>query len=562
MANRKLTGSHLISHALKAEGVKNIFTIAGDHTLPVMDAMADDGFNFVDTRHEQAASFMADGYGRITGKLGVVMTTTPGMANAIPGLANGLHSESPMLSLAGSAEFSELGKGANQEIDQIALASAVTKGAWMVTDARRIPDMIAMAIRTAYSGRRGPVHLTVPLDVQEQKVFEEDFKVCTDTHNKHVGSVVAGAEEIRQAVDVLNNARRPLIIAGPSAGYSPDGSTLKYLVETTKIPVMTSDQSRGLIPDDHPYCLGYFDSALNWATKLVGDADVVLILGRKFDNSIGYGNIFNEDCKIIQVDPDQREIGRNRSIDVGLVGDVSAIIGQLADESTRHIWVEKKDWIADMTSLKQSQSEWYANLARPETPMHATYVHSVLNRFLTPEDILVWDGGDFGHFGRMLHKANEPLSWFYFAQFGTLGNGLPTALAAKIAHPNRRVILISGDGGFGFTAMEFDTAVRHNLPIVCILGNDACWGIDYHIQVGIYGRPVATNLLPTRYDKVVEGLGGYGQFVQTHDEFEPALKRAFSSGRPALINAVIQNGISPRAEAAIVKWKNRRAKIR
>ena len=213
-------------------------------------------------------------------------------------------------------------------------------------------------------------------------------------------------------------ARTTGLISGPSAGYTTDGTRLKQLVETTKIPVMTSDQSRGLIPDDHTYCLGYFDAALNWATRVVGDADAVLFLGWKFDNSIGYGARFNEDCIIVLVDADQREIGRKRGVHGGLVGDVDAIIGQLAEESARHSWVEKKDWIEEMRSLKQSQGEWYSSLAKPETPMHATYVHSVLNRFLTSEDILVWDGGDFGHFGRMLHKANQPLSWFYFALFG------------------------------------------------------------------------------------------------------------------------------------------------
>ena len=192
--------------------------------------------------------------------------------------------------------------------------------------------------------------------------------------------------------------------------------------------------------------------------------------------------------------------------------------------------------------------------------MHAAYVHKVLKSFLKPEDILVWDGGDFGHFGRAVHPARFPLRWFYFSQFGTLGNGLPTALAAKVAHPDSRVVLMTGDGGFGFTAMEFDTAVRHNLPIVAVLGNDATWGIDYHIQMGLYGRPTATKLLKTRYDKVVEGLGGYGEHVQRPEELAPSLERAFASGRPSLVNVEIQNAISPRAEASISRWLERKGK--
>ena len=558
MSPSALTGSHLIAHALKSEGVANVFTIAGDHTLPLMDVMAEGDFRFIDTRHEHAASFMADAWGRITGGLGVVMATTPGMANAIPGMANALHSESPMLSIGGSAEASELGMGANQEIDQVALAGAVTKGSWLIPDARRIPDMIAMAVRTAYAGRRGPVHLTIPLDVQEQRVSEADFRYFPAAAHNLEGQTRASDDKVAEAVQILHGAQRPLIIAAASAGYGSDGTWLQDFIETTRIPLMTADQARGLVSDEHPYCVGFFDTALNWAAKLVGRADAVLILGKKLDNSIRYGGIFDDGARIVQVDPSPMEIGRNRAVDVGMAGDVSAIVEQMTAVATGKVWTEREVWIEEMREQKRAQAEWFDGIAKPETPMHASYVHKVLSEFLKPEDILVWDGGDFGHFGRMLHPARMPLRWFYFSQFGTLGNGLPTAIAAQVAHPDSRVVLMAGDGGFGFTAMEFDTAVRHNLPVVAVLGNDATWGIDYHIQVGLFGRDTATKLLYTRYDKVVEGLGGYGQRVTRPEELAPALRRAFDSGRPSLVNVEIQCGISPRAEAAIDKWLERR----
>ncbi|MBM3925092.1 MAG: thiamine pyrophosphate-binding protein [SAR202 cluster bacterium] len=556
--SKKTTGSHLIARALKAEGVTPFFGIAGDHILPVLDTMADYDFRFIDTRHEQAASFMADAYGRITGNLGVVMATTPGMANAIPGMANALHSESPMLSIGGSAEVAELGKGANQEIDQVNLAGAVTKGSWLVNDARRIPDMISMAVRTAYSGRRGPVHLTIPLDVQEQSVDESEVTLYPTGPLRESTQVLASGAQIQQAIALLKQAKKPLIIAAASAAYSPDGSALQRLIETTRIPLLTADHARGLVSDDHPYCLGFFDSALNWSAKLTGQADAVLILGKKFDNSIRYGAVYNPKAKLIQVDPSATEIGRNHAVDVGMVGDIQTIVGQLADEASGHKWPDHKAWINEMRAQREAQMEWYESKAVPNTPMHSTYVHKTLSQFLKPDDILVWDGGDFGHFGRAYHPARKPLSWFYFAQFGTLGNGLPTAIAAKVAHPDRRVVLMAGDGGFGFTAMEYDTAVRHNLPVVGVLGNDACWGIDYHIQVQIYGRAVATNLLQTRYDKVIDGLGGLGLHVQRPEQLAPALKKAFASNKPSLVNVEIINGISPRAEAAISRWKERK----
>jgi acetolactate synthase-1/2/3 large subunit len=553
-----ITGSHLMARALKLEGVTNIFTIAGDHTLPVMDVMSDMDFRFIDTRHEQAASFMADAWGRITGGLGVVMTTTPGMANAIPGMANALHSESPMLSLSGSAELSELGMGANQEIDQVALAGAVTKGSWLIHDARRIPEMVAKAVRTAYAERRGPVHLTLPLDVQEQKVSEDEVTFYPGVQSQTSRTQRADKEQVAEAVRLLNGARKPFIIAAASAGYSADGSALQRLIETTRAPLMTADQARGLVSDDHPYCFGFFDTALNWAAKAIGEADVVILLGKKLDNSIRYGSIFGPGAKVIQVDPSPTEVGRNRPVDVGMVGDISAIVDQMAAEAAKLQWKELP-WLEQLRARREAQAEWYESQAVAETPMHATFVHKTLSRFLKPDDILVWDGGDFGHFGRALHSARHPLRWFYFSQFGTLGNGLPTALAAKVAHPNSRVVLMTGDGGFGFTAMEYDTAVRHNLNIVGILGNDATWGIDYHIQMGLYGRPTVTNLLHTRYDKVVEGLGGHGEHVQEHQDLAPALERAFASSKPSLVNVEIQNAISPRAQASIDRWLERRA---
>ena len=374
MSPSSLTGSHLIARALRREGVTNVFTIAGDHTLPLMDVMSDMDFRFIDTRHEQAASFMADAWGRITGQLGVVMATTPGMANAIPGMGNALHSESPMLSIGGSAEVAELGKGANQEIDQVALAGAVTKGSWLVQDARRIPDSIAMAVRTAYEGRRGPVHLTIPLDVQEQRVSEDDVDYYPSSPDHFQRQLRAGEEQISQAVQLLHSAQRPLVIAAAAAGYHGDGQWLQRFIETTKVPLMTADQARGLVSDDHPYCLGFFDTALNWAAKLVGKADMVLLLGKKMDNSIRYGGIFSADARIIQVDPSPTEIGRNRNVDVGMAGDIPAIVDQLTAEAAGSQWQDHQPWIEELRAQQEAQAQWYETW--PPLDSHARFIRA------------------------------------------------------------------------------------------------------------------------------------------------------------------------------------------
>ena len=556
-ASTTLTGSHLVARALRLEGVRNVFTLAGDHILPALDAMVDMDFYFVDTRHEQAAVHMADAWGRITGQPGVFMCTTPGLANAIPGLANALHSESPLVSISGSAELHELGRGAMQEIDQVGMARPITKGAWLVTDARRIPDMIAHALRVAYSGRRGPVHLTIPVDVQQQVVAEDEVTFYQPSEYRCMSSSPPPAEQVRQAVELLRAAERPLIIAGSAAAYSDPGAVLQRFIETTRLPLLTEGDARGLVADEHPYCFGLFDSALNWPARLLRQADVVMLLGRKQDLVVGYAMppTIAADARVLQIDPSAAEIGRNRGVAVGIVGDIQAALEHLTDEAAAYTWSDLP-WLDQLKAERQAHTEHLDSLAVPEAPMHAAQVHKTLRPYLRPDDCLVFDGGDFCHFARAYLPARAPRSWWYLPTLGMLGSALPTAMAAKLAHPDRRVFMLTGDGGFGFNGMEFDTAVRHNLSVVAIMGNDSAWGIDRQIQLGVYGRAVATDLLPTRYDQVVEGLGGHAEFVENPDELAPAIERAIRIDRPALINVRVQRAISPRAEAAIERWRS------
>ncbi len=551
------TGSHLIARALALEGVHNIFTIAGDHILPALDTMADMNFRFVDTRHEQAAAHMADAWARITGEPGVAMYTTPGFANAIPGIANAFHSESPLLSISGSAELAELGRGAMQEIDQVGMARPITKGAWMVTDPRRIPDMIAHALRVAYSGRRGPVHLTIPVDIQQQRVREDEVTFYAPNEYRGISPTQASAEKITQAIDILRRAERPLIIAGSAAAYSRSGDALRQFIETARIPLLTEGDARGLVSDEHPYCLGFFDQGLSQAARKVREADAVVLLGRKQDLIAGYAMppTIAASASIIQVDPSEAEIGRNRGVAVGIAGDVEAALRQLADEAARHKWNDLA-WIDELRAERNQWREHLESLAIPETPMHAMFVHRAVTQNIAPDDYLVFDGGDYCHFGRAYLPARMPKSWLYVSPSGMLGHTLPTALAAKLAHPERRVLAFSGDGAFGFNGMEFDTAVRHHLPVVCLLGNDSAWGIDRQIQLGVYGKPVATDLLPTRYDQVVRGLGCHGELVENPEELQPALERCLKLERPALINIQVQRAVSPRGQAAINRWKS------
>ena len=552
----RVTGSHLICKALKLEGVKNIFALAGDHILPVLDVMADQDFKIYDTRHEQAAVHMADAWSRITEQPGVCMYTTPGFANAIPGLTNAMHTEAPVISIAGCSDTHDLGRGAQQEIDQVGMAAPMCKGSFMVPDVRRIPEFIARAMRLAFSGRRGPVHLTIPIDVQEQSVEEDAVTFTEPDSYRPKAPVLTAPELVRKAISLLRAAQKPLIVAGSAAGYSLSGEAMQRFAEATRLPILTEEQSRGLLADDHPYAFGYFERGLNRAAAKVREADVVVLLGRKQDFTIGFCRPPHvaADAKIIQIDPSPLEIGRNRGVAVGIIGNVAGVLEQMTQEAENYQWQELP-WLDELRTARSAQAQWAEKLAGPRTPMHALFVHKTLKAILRPDDCLVFDGGDFCHFGRSFLPALRPKRWFNVSSLGMLGSSLPTALAAKVAYPDSRVFMLSGDGAFGFNAMEFDTAVRHKLNVVAILGNDSAWGIDRQIQLGLYGRPVATDLLQTRYEQVVQGLGGYGEFVERPEDLAPALDRAFAAGRPALLNVAVERAISPRAEAAIGRRK-------
>ncbi len=552
-----LTGAHVLAQTLQRLGVLEVFTIAGDHVLPLLDVMADGPFRFIDTRHESAAAHMADAVSRISGRPGVVIATTPGFANVVPALANALHAEAPMLSIAGSAPLSQLGRGAMQEIDQVGMARPVTKLSATITDPRRIPDTVAHALRVAMAGRRGPVHLTVPVDVQQAPVDGSDLAYLPLHPPPPTRANQTGVSE---AVELISAARRPVAIAGTAATHSRSGEALTRFAEVTRTPVMTEGDARGLIPDDHPWCGGFYDTALNRAARLVPEADLVLLVGRRQDLTMGYAMppTIGPKAKIVHIDPDAGEIGRNRPVDAGLLGDVDTVLGQLADESAERpkgSWPDRSGWLERMAAERREMKTWLESLDEDTVPLHAMSVFKELRPLLSERDCITFDGGDFCHFGRAYLPAVEPLSLLYFSTFGMLGASMGTALAMKLARPESKAVLVTGDGAFGFNAMELDTAVRHDIPITVIVGNDAAWGIDRQIQFGAYGRAVATDLLPTRYDLVAQGLGADGIHVTKREEMGPALKTALASNRPTLVNVEISRTASPRGEMAVERWR-------
>ena len=550
----KLTGSHLFIRCLKLEGVKKVFTIVGDTILPLVDTAVDEGIEFIDTRHEGAAMHMADGYSRITGQPSVAMFTGgPGFSNAISALPAVYTSESPVVFVAGSGELPEKGMSGFQEIDQTSMAAPVTKGSWLVHDRRRIPEFVATAFRTAMSGRPGPVHLTLPINIQEQEISEDELPRFLPREYRNVGRPQGDPDQIQEAAALLRQAKRPVIVAGNPARYSVAPEQLQALGETTGIPIFTVEQARGLLDDDHPLCFGYADGALNAAARRFREADVVLLLGKRMDHRYRFGQppYFSPTAKIIQADPSPAEIGRNRGVAVGLLGDLGAIAEQLTAASRKGAKADIAPWVRQ---LKQDRSAWLSSLqakATGQAPLHPMDVFTQIEPLIDRDTVIVLDGGDYVQWGRCYLKAHQPGHFIRLGPLSHLGAGIPYGMAAKLAYPESKVLVFIGDGSFGFYPMEYDTCIRHNLAITTVMGNDATWGIDKTFQLAYYNRAVGTDLRFIHYDKVVEAIGGYAEYVEQAEGVAPAVERALLSGRPSLVNVIVRSGASPLAEAMI-----------
>ena len=549
----ELNGGHLFIRCLKQEGIKRVFTIVGDTILPLVDAATDEGIEFIDTRHEGAAMHMADAYARITGHPSVAMFTGgPGFSNAISALPAIYTSESPVIFVAGCAELPEKGMTTFQEIDQVGLAAPVTKGSWLIHDRRRIPEFVATAFRTAMSGRPGPVHLTLPIDIQEQQISEEELPQYLPSEYRSMGRSEGDSTLIQEAADLLRQAQKPVIIVGNPARYSVSPEQLVALAETSGIPMFTVEQARGLIDDEHPLCFGYADGALNAAARRFREADVVLLLGKRLDHRYRYGQVFNSAAKIIQADPAAAEIGRNRGVAIGLLGDLGAITEQLT-AAMKGSKLDLQSWLG---LLKQDREAWLERLranAQAEQPLHPMDVFTGIEHLIDRDTFIIMDGGDYVQWGRSYLKARKPGHFIRLGPLSHLGAGIPYGMAAQLAFPESKVLVFMGDGSFGFYPMEYDTCIRHNLPMTVVMGNDSSWGIDRTFQLAYFRRAVGTELRFVRYDKMVEAIGGYAEYVEEAQEVAPAVERALDSGLPALVNVVVGSHPSPLAEAMIAR---------
>lgn len=531
-------GGHLVGEALAKEGTKVLFTLCGGHILPIYDGCLDQGIRVIDVRHEQTAAFAADAWARVTGEVGVAAVTAgPGVCNALTAVVNARNSDSPIVVLGGQAETGRQDQGGLQETPHVRILEPVTKWARTCSAAKRLPEFVSDAFRHASTPRTGPAFLEVPWDVLFDEVAREgiDWKAASRSRTP----VWTHPDEVHRAAEILVAAERPAVIAGTSLRWSADRDALRTLADVLRAPVYLNSLARGALPPDHPY---FF--ALSRGTALE-DADVVLDLGAPFDFRLGYGQApaIAADARIIMADVAGDTIGHNRAVDVGLIGDVGIIARQLAAALKPLRVHERTTWLDKLRTVEAAKrSKLEEGMGSDLRPVHALRLAKEIDRFVGEDMIIVGDGGNIVASASKIIRAPWPGSWLDPGRFGCLGMGLPFALAAKIARPEKRVLVLLGDGAFGISGMEVDTLVRHKVPVVAVVGNDGAWAQIRGPQIGLYGEDRAiTTLLgeATRYDEVARALGGHGELVDDPKEIGPAIERGFASGRPAVVNVLV-----------------------
>jgi len=531
-----VTGGELVTRVLAREGVRHLFTLCGGHILPIYDACLKDGIAVIDTRHEQAAAHAADAYARLTRGLGVAAVVPgPGVTDAVTGVANAFAARSPMLLIGGASPLALKGMGALQEMEQVALFRPITKGAWTVPETRLISEFLTTAIRTALSGRPGPVFVEIPVDVLMGTV---DASAAPVPDVGATGRPEPPSGDVERVASLLAQAERPALVAGSGVYWDAAHAALAGFAARAGVPVFTNGMGRGCLPAGHPFA---YQLARGIALR---EADLVLVLGTPLDFRLGYGRppAIAERARLVMVDADAAEFGRNRPVDVGIAADIRRTLEALTATVPAAAAGRTEAWRQRLREKEDAEQAKQALLAASDQrPISHYRLAAELAAVMDEATCLVADGGDVVTCASKIVPLSRPAQWLDPGPLGVLGVGPPFALAAKLLHPEWRLLLLSGDGAFGLNGMELETAVRFDLPLVCVVGNDGGWGMIRTIQESFYGRErvVGTSLPLTRYDRLVEALGGVGETIDDPARLRPALERALDSGRVACLNVIL-----------------------
>ena len=546
------SGGHLVAKALKNEGVDTIFTLCGGHIIDIYDGCVDEGIRIIDVRHEQVAAHAADGYARQTGKLGCVVTTAgPGCTNAVTGIATAFRSESPILHIGGQGALTQHKMGSLQDLPHVDLMTPITKFAASVPSTERVADMISMAAREAFNGAPGPVYLEIPRDVLDREVDLTKAVIPKPGHYRASTKSIGDPNDIQKLADILVNSERPAILYGQQVWTARGHEEAIALLRGLDIPGYFNGGSRGLLPPGDPH---HFDRTRGNA---FAEADVILIVGTPFDFRMGYGKRISNKLTLVQIDMDYRTVGKNRDISLGLVGDPGAILGAVLQAATGRIKQDKRQlrqqWMKKLTDAEVTATEKLMPLFKSNsTPIHPYRVAYELNEFLADNTIYIGDGGDVVTISAQAVRPRAPGQWMDPGALGSLGVGTGFAIAAGLANPNKEVLCYYGDGSFGMTAFDMETANRFGVPYIAVIGNNSAMNQIRYGQLAKYGdqRGNVGNLLgDVPFGKFAEMLGGYGEEVRDPAQIAPALKRARESVHRLGKSAVVNIWVDPREYA-------------
>ena len=552
-----ISGGHLVAKALKQECVDTIFTLCGGHIIDIYDGCLDEGIRIVDVRHEQTAAHAADGYARQTGKLGCVVTTAgPGCTNAATGVATAFRSESPILHIGGQSSLTQHKMGSLQDLPHVDMMTPITKFASGVFSTERVADMITMAARECFSGSYGPSYLEIPRDILDAEVPVERAVVPQPGFYRASVKSIGDPADIEKLADILVKAERPAVLLGQQVWSSGGHEEAIEFVRALDIPAYMNGASRGLLPQSDPH---HFDRTRSDAFK---NADVILIVGTPFDFRMGYGKRISKEATLVQIDQSYTTVGKNRDISLGLVGDPGAILAAVTqavsgriDKGARQ---QRQTWMVELREIEATKLDKLMPMfTTDQNPIHPYRLAYEINEFLGEDTIYIGDGGDIVTISAQAVRPRNPGQWMDPGALGSLGVGTGFSMAAKLAHPNKEVVCLYGDGAFGMTAFDMETAQRFGAPYLAVIGNNSAMNQIRYGQLAKYGEDrgdIGNKLGDVPFSKFGEMIGGYGEEVTEASQIQPAMQRAreaiAKTGKCAVVNVWVDpNEYAPGTKA-------------
>lgn len=548
----QIHGGGQVVAAARAAGVQTLFTLSGAHIFPVYDAAVggrervdgtpdrlvaelDGPLRLVDTRHEQTAVFAAEATGKLLRTPGfAAVTAGPGVTNAVSAITSAFFNGSPLVVLGGRSPDHRWGSGALQELDQPPILAPVTKAAWTTHDVNQIRQDADRAFALASAAHRGPVFFDIPMDV----LFTPSEESPEPTPQPQV--IASNPDDIAAAKKLLDNARHPILILGSDVWLGDAVDAARALVAERNLPVVANGMGRGVLPPNDSHLVTRARGAA------FADADLVIVVGTPLDFRLGYGVFGDPPATVVHlIDAESQRSGAAQCTVVGDLRDSMSLLstGRTADDA----------WRMRLRDLAQAAIAKDADALHSDSePIHPARIYGELLPRLTTDTVVIGDGGDFVSFAGKYIEPSRPGQWLDPGPYGCLGTGPGYALAAGYARPGAPLVLLLGDGAAGFSLMDVDSLVRHNIPVVMIVGNNAGWALEKHPMRFLYGYDVIADLQPTHYNEIVTALGGAGESVSSPGDIGPALDRAMAAGVPYLVNVLTDPEIAyPRSTTGI-----------